>query len=432
MRNTSSWPTFEDLLRAHKKCRRRKKISASQLQFERRLGWNILTLQRELVQQKWGPSPYFSFVVLEPKPREIFAAHFADRVVHHLVVAELEKWWLPRFSAHSFACHQGRGPHAALQYLQRHVRRLSQGGRRDVWVLQLDVANFFATISRPVLEALVLPDIRDPNLAAVTRQLLQHDPRINHVRVSKPELYQVLQQRKRWCNQPATSGLPIGNLTSQFFANVLLSGLDHFITRQLRPPAYLRYMDDLTILARTSRELEVLIEPISDWLRSQRHQSINPDKTSITNLRHGINFLGYQVKQESTPKNPAQIFLPPVKKFKIVQAAQVLERQGIPAAHVIDPIFGISSHTRSTKALAPLNARLGQAWHARTYRWRKRLLLRLQEQSSIRVKGEYAAVRKIFFSEELEKKMRSRGNSRCKKSGNRDSLKWCDVLHSQR
>jgi hypothetical protein len=192
MQSTSSWPTFEDLLRAHKQCRQRKKPSASQLRFEQHLGWNILALQWALANRKWKPSPYFSFVVLEPKPREIFAAHFADRVVHHLVVAELEKWWIPRFSPHSFACQKERGPHVALQYFQKHVRRLSQGGRRDVWVLQLDIASFFATISRPVLEALVLPEIRDPNLAAVTRQLLQHDPRTNHIQVSRPELYQVL------------------------------------------------------------------------------------------------------------------------------------------------------------------------------------------------------------------------------------------------
>lgn len=396
MQNTSSWPTFENLLRAHKQCRRRKKPSAAQLQFERRLGWNILNLQRELVHQKWRPSPYFSFVVLEPKPREIFAAHFADRVVHHLVVAELEKWWLPRFSPHSFACHKGRGPHAALQYLQKHVRRLSQGGRRDVWVLQLDVASFFATISRPVLEDLVLPEIRDQNLAAVTRQLLQHDPRTNPIQVSAPQLYQALPQHKRWCNQPTTSGLPIGNLTSQFFANVMLTGLDHFIARELRPAAYLRYMDDLTILAKTPNELEGLVEPISNWLRSHRHQSINPSKTLITNLRHGINYLGYQIKQENAPKNPAQIFLPPVKKFKMVQAAQFLEQQGIPDVQLIDPIFGISSNTSSAQALAPLNARLGQAWHARTFRWRRGVLVRLSSRRSLGIKNGYVAVRNTF------------------------------------
>lgn len=394
MRNTSSWPTFEDLLRAHKQCRQRKKPSASQLQFERRLGWNILNLQRALMNQEWTPSPYFSFVVLEPKPREIFAAHFADRVVHHLVVAELEKWWVPRFSPHSFACHKGRGPHAALQYLQKHVRRLSQGGRRDVWTLQLDVESFFATISRPVLADLVMPEIRDPNLAAVTRQLLQHDPRTNHIRVSRSELYQVLPQHKRWCNQPTTSGLPIGNLTSQFFANVLLTGLDHFIARQLCPAAYLRYMDDFTILARTPHELEQLIGPISNWLREQRCQNINPEKTIVTNLRYGINYLGYQVRQENAPKNPAQIFLPPIKKFKLVQAAKILEAQGVPDVQVIDPIFGISSNTSSAKVLAPLNARLGQASHARTCRWRKGVLVRLSSRQSIKIKNGYVSVHK--------------------------------------
>ena len=133
MQKTSTWPTFEALLLAHKHCRRHKKPSASQLHFECRLGWSLLTLQRALANQKWTPSPYSSFVVLEPKPREIFAAHFGDRVVHHLVVAELEKWWAPRFSPHSFACQKDRGPYASLQYFQKHVRRISQGGRRNVY-----------------------------------------------------------------------------------------------------------------------------------------------------------------------------------------------------------------------------------------------------------------------------------------------------------
>ncbi len=298
-----------------------------------------------------------------------------------------------RFLPRSFACQKGRGPHAALQYFQKHVRRLSQGGRRDVWVLQLDIASFFATVSRPALEALVLPEIRDPNLAAVTRQLLQHDPRTNHIQVSRPELYQVLPQHKRWCNQPTTSGLPIGNLTSQFFANVLLTELDHFIARKLRPAAYLRYMDDLTILAKTRHELEPLIEAISNWLCEHRQQNINPEKTIISNLRHGINYLGYQIRQEYVPQNPAQIFLPSVKKFKIVHAAKLLESKGIPEAQLIDPIFWILSEASAAQVLAPLNARLGQASHARTYRWRKGVLIRLSGRRGIKIKSGYVAAR---------------------------------------
>ncbi len=182
-----------------------------------------------------------------------------------------------------------------------------------VWVVQLDVASFFATISRPVLADLVLPEIRDPNLAAVTRQLSQHDPRTNPIQVSAPQLYQTLPQHKRWCNQPTTSGLPIGNLT---------------------------------ILAKTPNELEGLVEPISNWLRSHRHQSINPEKTIITNLRYGINYLDYRMRQENAPKNPAQIFLPPAKKFKIVQAAQFLRTQRVKLRSplVCPSVFCASEH----------------------------------------------------------------------------------------
>jgi hypothetical protein len=209
--------------------------------------------------------------------------------------------------------------------------------------------------------------------------------------VSPKATFAKLPQHKRWQNQPDHCGLPIGNLTSQFFANVLLTGLDHFIARTLKPEAYLRYMDDLTLLASTPQELNAMVEPIATWLATHRKQNLNPQKTVLSNLRDGIEYLGFCIHQVNSPQNPAQLRLPLIKKYKIVQAAQTLERRGYPAPQCLDPIFHITSHSAATHAFSSLNARLGQASHAQTFRWRKGVLAKLALRQKIIIKKGYRA-----------------------------------------
>lgn len=386
------WPTFSSLVLAHKKCRQRKRPSKDQLEFEFRLGKNICALHESLLKQTWTPRLYTSFIVEKPRVREIFAAHFADRIVHHLVVNELMRWWDGRFAPQSFACRAGFGPHRALAAMQRHVRRISCGGRQSVWVLQLDIANFFPSLSRPILETLIIPDIRNPKLSHLVETILRHDPRNHHQRISPSNLYSLLPENKRWNQQPAHKGLPIGNLTSQLFANICLTDLDHFIARSLKPEAYFRYMDDLTLMDRDREKLAEFISPIANWLRNHRDQELNHQKTVLKNLRDGIEYLGFQIRQENSPAEPAQIYLPPRKKFELLQDALLIERVGLPERELLDPAYFIHSEQAAHQGLAALNSRLGMASHARTYRLRRGILRKLGRKRRVCIRNDFAAV----------------------------------------
>jgi len=165
------WPTFADMIEAYRSCARGKAPSDHQTLFERRLLGNLLDLHREIHEIHYKPSRSIRFIVTEPKPREIFAAHFRDRIVHHLIVSELERKWEPRFSNASFACRRGRGTHGALRDIQRQVRRISRGGRSKVWALQLDLEAFFVSIDRRILCELILKDIRHPTLRRLAEVL---------------------------------------------------------------------------------------------------------------------------------------------------------------------------------------------------------------------------------------------------------------------
>jgi hypothetical protein len=159
--------SFIEILNSYKKCQDGKKKSYECAKFEYRLGYEITKLAREIDQKKYTPSKGKCFWVTYPKNREIWASDFRDRVVHHLIVDPLEKIHEPRFSAQSFACRKNKGPFKALKELQKQVRKISQGGGKIVYALQLDIKSFFITIDREILRKKFLVTISAPPPRAI-------------------------------------------------------------------------------------------------------------------------------------------------------------------------------------------------------------------------------------------------------------------------
>ena len=318
---SANWPTFHDLMVAYKNCRIGKPASPSQIRFEMRLADSLSALHREIHAGTYRPSPSKCFVVTQPRPREIFAADFRDRVIHHLIVSKLSPSWERKFIDGSFACRIGKGSHGAIRFVQKRVRQLSRGGHGSVFALQLDIEKFFVSIHRPTLCELLLKNVKHPKLYSLTKAVYGHDARINVKRGSNPALFQLIPHGKSWFDQPPGKGIPIGNLTSQFGANVYLTALDHFIQRKLKPHTYLRYMDDLLLLDRDPEKLRSMSEPIDQWLRTHRDQRLNPAKTILSDLTEGIAYLGYELKQIDDSPQPLQVFAEPLKKWQIGRAS---------------------------------------------------------------------------------------------------------------
>lgn len=218
--------TFQALLESYKSCRIGKRPSIQQICFETRLGENLLKLANEINRRTYHPSRYLCFIVTHPKPREVFAANFRDRIVHHFIVARLEPMWERKFSPVSFACRDGLGTHGALSYFRRKTRSISQGGRKPVYALQLDIEAFFASIHRPTLRQLLRREAQNETVRWLIDGVFRHDPRINVVFQGPSDEFARIPQPKSWFSKTPDEGIAIGNLTSQFGANVYLTELD--------------------------------------------------------------------------------------------------------------------------------------------------------------------------------------------------------------
>jgi retron-type reverse transcriptase len=273
---------FENLYQAFKNAARGKRGRPDVAAFEYDLEANLLALQEELESQTYTPGPYHNFRIHDPKPRLISAAPFRDRVVHHALCRIIEPLFERRFIHDSYACRVGKGTHAALD-------RCQQFARRYPYVLKCDLVHFFPSIDHAILRAQLARVIADARTMWLIDQIIDSGAEV-HASDASPhyfpgdDLFAATRPR----------GLPIGNLTSQFWANVYLNPLDHFIKRELKCQGYERYVDDSLLFADDKPTLhrwkrEVIEYAATLRARLHEHQSV------VFPVSTGIPFLGWRV-----------------------------------------------------------------------------------------------------------------------------------------
>jgi retron-type reverse transcriptase len=282
-RHGQLWPrliAFPNLLRAARQAGRGKRFRPDVAHFHFNLERELWALHAELVGHTYRPGPYRSFTIREPKERLISAAPYRDRVVHHALVNVLEPIFERSFSFDSYACRKGKGTHAA-------VRRCQEFSRRHRYVFKADVRKFFPSLDHALLQAAVARKVKDPDVLWLTGLILAHGNLQELVQEWFPgdDLFTPAGRRR---------GLPIGNQTSQFFANVYLDPLDHFLTDRLRLPGYVRYCDDFLVFADDKRQLAGVRQAVSAFLETLRLR-LHPTKSVIFPTPQGITFLGYRV-----------------------------------------------------------------------------------------------------------------------------------------
>jgi len=209
-------------------------------------------LQLKLASGCYCPTRSVCFFTTVPKFREIIAADFRDRVVHHLLVPFLEAIFEPKFIHDSYACRRGKGTHVAVQRLRRFLRRVDRQSRCGGWFLQLDIRSFFMSIDHDILLGILGRHVQNEQLMSLAEIIIRHDPTADCYLKDRAGLARKMPRHKSLFHLPPGVGLPIGNLTSQFFANVYLNELDQFIKHHLKCRCYLRYVDDF-ILVHASR-----------------------------------------------------------------------------------------------------------------------------------------------------------------------------------
>lgn len=294
--------SFATVYQAYIDCRRRKRGTINALRFEYDLLENLTQLALDIQQGKYRPSRSVCFITTRPKFREIFAADFRDRIVHHLVVRELEKLWEPKFIHDSYASRKGKGIHSAVKRLQRFMRKATQNMTKPAWFLQLDIRSFFMSIDKHVLFDLLKKDLarhadrgKADGLLYLLHRIIFHDCTKDYSFKGDPVMLGKVPAHKSLFSNPPDRGLPIGNLTSQFLSNVYLNELDQFVKHELKCRFYIRYVDDFVLVSANRGQLSAWRQAIEDFLAKRLMLRLKSPGV-VRRIADGVNFLGYIVR----------------------------------------------------------------------------------------------------------------------------------------
>ena len=276
------WPhivTFENLLLAYRKASQGKRASSGVANFGLRLENEIFALQRELTAGTYQPGAYRLFTIYERKQRLIAAAPFRDRIVHHALTNVIEPPLDRRFIFDSYACRQAKGVHRAVDRYQGWARRYR-------YALKMDVRQYFPSIDHARLKLKLRHHIKDQRVVDLLDQIIDTSPSVDSTLIERLNLYSDLSQVRK--------GIPIGNLTSQFFANLYLDDFDHWMKESLQIKAYLRYVDDMFVLGDDKSFLADVREQVRERLSLERLR-LHPRKAHIVPTHCGLDVLGYRV-----------------------------------------------------------------------------------------------------------------------------------------
>lgn len=264
--------SYENLELAFKKARKHKTLKEYVIEFEKTLEENLLILRAELLFHSYRPKPLSTFIIHDPKTRKISKSDFRDRVIHHALCNIIEPVFEKTFIYDSYANRTSKGPLKALERFDCFKKKISKNNTRRCFVLKADIKKYFDNVDHNISLAIIKTKINDKRVLWLIKTILA-----NHSTTQKYK------------------GMPLGNLTSQFFANVYLNELDHFVTHKLKAGYYIRYVDDFVILHTDKKVLEIYMKSINDFLKQNLGVQLHPDKSKIIKLKQGISFLGFRV-----------------------------------------------------------------------------------------------------------------------------------------
>lgn len=273
--------SIDNLTSAYWKARKRKSSSPVVREFDKHWQLHIVTLFKELKNFSYTPRPLKTFVLRDPKTRKICVSDFRDRVVHHALVNVLQPIFEPRFIHDSYASRQGKGSLLAIKRFDVFMRKVTRNGKHAfgaksenavcAFALKADIKHYFDTVDQEILLNIISKYVRDSRvLWLVTKILCHYDSGIQG------------------------KGMPLGNWTSQFFANVYLNELDQFVKHKLRAKYYIRYVDDFVILHKSKTVLQDYEKCIKKFLH-QLQLELHPTKCQILPLSQGISLLGFKI-----------------------------------------------------------------------------------------------------------------------------------------
>lgn len=262
--------SLENLLAAWQEflCGKRRRLDVQI--FESKLMDNIFSLHYDLLYHRYKPGGYKDFKISDPKPRHIHKANVRDRLLHHAIYRQLYPFFDRIFVFDSYSCRLDKGTHKALGQFRNYFLKVSRNNSRNCWVLKGDIRKFFASIDHGILMDILKEYIPDEKIVWLLQEV------IGSFKIGAED-----------------KGLPLGNLTSQLFANVYLNKLDQFIKHQIKAKYYIRYADDFGIFSEDREWLESMLPKTSEFLKFNLKLELHPDKLFLKTISSGVDFLGW-------------------------------------------------------------------------------------------------------------------------------------------
>ncbi|MBS3099510.1 helix-turn-helix domain-containing protein [Candidatus Pacearchaeota archaeon] len=324
--------SFDNLRTAWRKAKQGKTKRRYVKRFQRNLRENLLKLKDELENQSYEPCSLQTFVHRDPKTRKISKAAFRDRVVHNVLCNVIVPIFEKSFICDSFANQIGKGTLKAIERFDKFKRKVSKNNTRDSYVLKADIKHYFEEMNHEILVDIIRRKIEDEKVILLIKLILSS---FNSGEEGK--------------------GIPLGNLTSQFFANLYLNELDIFVKHKLKIKYYIRYVDDFVILHESKEQLEKWKDEINLFLKEKLKIELHPSKSHILKLNNGINFLGFRIffYHKLIRKSNLKNFQRKFNNLKILFGEEIIGRE---------------------KSLGVLEGWLAYCSHANTYKYRKQLV----------------------------------------------------------
>ena len=354
-----------DLFTAYYDARQNKRNTINALKFEANYEQKLFELYDELKAGTYELGRSLAFVTFDPVQREVIASSFRDRVIHHLIFNYINPIFEAGFINDSYSCRVGRGTSYGIRRIAHFIRSCSDNYHQDCYILKLDLSGYFMSISHEILYDKIADKLKkkenypfDCNFAlSLIKKVIFHDYTTNCVIGCDPGHWQGLPKNKSLFHVPAGFGLPIGNLTSQLFSNIYLSGFDHFMKRDLKLEYYGRYVDDFIVVHRDKERLKTVILEARDYL-SHLGLTLHPKKIYLQPYRRGVDFLGAIIK-------PYRIYLKNRTKGNFYKTISLINRD-----------FKTENGNQNLpKTLASLNSYLGLMKNRQTYRLRRKALI---------------------------------------------------------
>jgi RNA-directed DNA polymerase len=366
IRKINEQEMLEDLFDAYFDARKNKRNTINALVFEKNFESNLFTLFEEIMERRYEPKRSICFIVDKPVKREIFAANFRDRVVHHFIYNYIYPVFEKILINDTYSCRKGKGVHYGIKRVNHFIRSCSDNYQKDCYVLKMDIKEYFMSINRDILFSIVKDNLQKKQgkinfdlslILYLLKKTIYNDPTKNCIVKGKKSNWANLPKTKSLFGAKVNCGLPIGNLTSQLFGNIYLNDFDHFMKKEMAIKRYGRYVDDFVVIHDDKEFLKSITLKMDDFLQTELRLNLHPKKFYLQDYDKGVLFLGAVIK-------PFRIYIANRTKgnfYTVIKNNNILFRK--------EPL-----EEQIESFVSSINSYLGTMMHWNTYKLRCKML----------------------------------------------------------